>query len=109
MEKHIDEYDLCITYSHWKSELKEKYMVFPPLSINQTLHGIQSKDGSSMSRIDFQLTEEGDDLIFKDLISGKRFKFELMDISEGKIYFSGESGLKEIWIRQPIDKTSVWM
>lgn len=48
-----------------------------------------------MTRIDFELVEKESDLIFKDLINGKTFKFDLTEIADDKILFSGESGLKE--------------
>ncbi len=106
---YFKESDLDINYSHWKSELKEKFFLFPPLSLNRKLQGIQSKSNSQMTRIDFELEEKESDLIFKDLISGKTFKFDLSEITDNKISFSGESGLKEYWIRQPIEKASNWM
>lgn len=101
--------DLDINYSFWKSELKEKYFILPPLSLNNQLKGIQLKSNSQITRIDFELFEKDSDLIFRDLIGGKTFKFDLTRILDDKISFSGESDLKEYWIRQPIEKASNWM
>ncbi|TXN37737.1 hypothetical protein FVB32_05460 [Flagellimonas hymeniacidonis] len=101
--------DLDITYTHWKCEGKDKYFLFPPLSLNNKLLGVQSRNRVELSRIDFTLKEKADSLIFEDLHSGFRFMLDLSDVSIGKIHFSGHSGLKETWIRIPLEQTSVWM
>ena len=101
--------DLDINYSYWKSELKPKFFIFPPLRPNCKLQGIQIKSNSHITRIDFELVVKESNLIFKDLISEKTFKLELKEIANDKISFSGKSDLKEYWIRQPIEEASKWI
>ncbi len=106
---YLKESDLNINYSHWKSELKEKFFLFPLLSLYKKLQGIQLKSNSQITRIDFELEEKESFLLFKDLINGKTFKLDLSELSDNKISFSGQSDIKEYWIRQPIEKASDWL
>ncbi|RDK86978.1 hypothetical protein [Marinirhabdus gelatinilytica] len=110
MIEHFKDTDLEITYSHWKSENKEKYFLFPPLThLNVPLQGIQINSSGKISRLDFNLIEDEDKIIFHDIHSGKAYYFELDKEDRNKCHFSGQSGLKETWTRQPMDTVSEWL
>lgn len=110
MNQHFKNTDLEITYSHWKCEGKDKYMLFPPLTgLNVPLFGIQHHSNGKVFRMDFNLIEDKEKLIFHDIHSGKAYYFQLDEKDSNKLYFSGQSGLKETWIRQSMETLSDWL
>ena len=106
---HLNNSDISITYSHWKEENFDKFFIFPPLQLNTKLYGIQLKKNSEITRIDFELIENEEKIIFQDLHSGKKFHIDFSEVFNGKLHFFGESGKKETWDRIPIEQASNWM
>lgn len=110
MKEYFRNTDLNLTFSHWKSEFENKYIVFPPLTkLNSPLFGFHFTSKDTLNRMDFQLIEKNDKLIFHDIHSNNLYYFEIDENDKNKFYFTGENNERESWIRQPMKSTSEWL
>lgn len=87
--------DMSMTYTSWQS--KNKIIILPPLHVfNTKLSGLQLVN-SKLRRIDFELIEKDDKIIFHDLNTFAKYILDIAKVSNGQLQFIGNLERREIW------------
>lgn len=98
---HFKETDLEYNYSRWNVENGVQH-ILPPLSLDKDLVMIKIKDGN-FTKVDFRIIEFNGLLLFQELLSDRKYGFDISDVNLDKIYFRVQNDQGVIWTRLLIE------